>query len=428
MTMIKKMINTVLALSFVISGISFASSGSEVTRAAAASENELKFKDISKHWAKDNIIKAYESGLVDGFPDGTFRPDDVVKADQFIVMMLNAFSETVDGKKEFAQDWFAELKNIQPGHMVTIISEVRKSKFSFETAKTGYWAKPYVDLLYKIPYLYSHDNVFPNDSKRYQKQMTREEASYLLGTWYRTYENSMDGLYEDFVLRNSGLKDFNKFSTYAGKYRAMILVAGLMNGYPNNYFYPQRYVTRAEALTMVQRLRDKALRTPFKPNLKGQYYSEVDGTIYLFSDKYKFDTYNKLKELAKTHVKSGYTDISGSVLTFFASKDAFEKYMFLTRMGKYDQRTDPEIVVGVTSGTYRQVFIQYPINKKMPNTSKYVDAVFELYAGVGKGKDLRKLVTAYEKDLYTDLKTFKFNNKNFKLYASEEDYVLEMNY
>lgn len=426
--MIKKMINTVLALSFVIGGISFTSSGSELTRASAASANELKFKDISKHWAKDNIIKAYESGLVDGFPDGTFRPDDVVKADQFVVMMLNAFSKTSDGKTEFDPDWFEELRDIQPGHMVKIISEVRKSKFDFQPAKTGYWAKPYVDLLYKIPYLYSYDTVFPLDHKRYQKQMKREEASYLLGLWYKTYEGSIDGLYADFVLNNSGLKDINKFSGEAMTYRANVLITGLMNGYPNNYCYPQRYVTRAEALTMVQRLRDKSLRKPLKPSLKGQYYTEVDGNIYLFSDKYKYDTYNKLKELANKHVVKGYTDIDGSALSFFGSKDAFDKYEFLTRMSMFDQRIDPEMVVGVSTGSTHQVFIQYPINKKLPNTSAYVDAVFELYAGVGKGKELKKIVTAYEKELYTSTKLFKFNSKNFSLFTSGENYVLEMYY
>ncbi len=37
-------------------------------------EVELPFSDIADHWAKDDIIKLYDAGLVSGYPDGTFKP------------------------------------------------------------------------------------------------------------------------------------------------------------------------------------------------------------------------------------------------------------------------------------------------------------------------------------------------------------------
>lgn len=400
-------------------------------RTAAA--EPLPFPDIEKHWAKDTILEAYKRGLVDGYPDGTFKPDAVVKADEFIVMMLKVFSKTTNGKTEFDPEWLDELYMFQPLYTMRIESKVKELKFNFINASSGYWAKPYIDFLQAIPFLSDNDSLFPqNNYDRYKKQIKREEASYLLGTWYKRYEGSIDGLYEDFIIRNSGLKDFNSFSEVAGTNRAMVLMSGLMNGYPNKYFYPQRYVTRAEALTMVLRLRDKSLRKPFKPDLTGQYYIEKNGNITLISDKFKYDTYHKLIELGDKHVTTGYLDPSYvPALSVFNSHDDYEKFVFYTRMGYFDQRPLAEIGAGVSNGTTREVFVSYLQSKKLEHSSKFFDAILELYAGNGKGSELKKLMETYEKKAGStgkDIQYFKFNGKDYRMYTSGQYYFLVMRY
>jgi len=47
------------------------------------------FKDVSKHWAKDAINTAYEMKIIDGFGDGTFRPNDKITVAQGIKMIDN---------------------------------------------------------------------------------------------------------------------------------------------------------------------------------------------------------------------------------------------------------------------------------------------------------------------------------------------------
>ena len=33
------------------------------------------FYDIENHWAKENIVSMITNGKVDGYPDGTFKPN-----------------------------------------------------------------------------------------------------------------------------------------------------------------------------------------------------------------------------------------------------------------------------------------------------------------------------------------------------------------
>ncbi|MGO4695511.1 S-layer homology domain-containing protein [Paenibacillus sp. 2TAB26] len=415
--MLKKMFSIVLALSFFI--VSIGSIGNGVEAASDA-----PFNDIDSHWAKENIIKAKNSGLIDGFPDGSFRPDAIVTADQFVSMMLRVFS---DGNGKLDQEWINELMYIQPSAIGRFNTAMKKTGFNFTNAKTGYWAKPYIDMLYEVGLLLSFDEVFPQKPEIYKKQITREKASYLLGVWVRKYEKEYENLYSEFVIANSGLKDFNSFTnTTVKNFRGVVLMAGLMNGYPDKNFYPHRYVTRAEALTMIQRLRDKEIRIPFKPNLAGKYYTELDGRITLYSDKTKFDYYNSIVKLAEQDIKTGYFSKSSGSINVWDSKDTFEKNDFLTRMGDYDSVPPYEFSAGVVGDNTRQIGIAYPIKKSTNHSLAFQTSVFELLAGTGKGKELKNLLSTYEKA--GKPASFKFNGKSFDFFGEGKYYVLKMNY
>jgi hypothetical protein len=423
--MFRKMVNLAIAVTLIF-GVGFV--GTDTAPKAEAAEAKLPFKDIEKHWAKDNIISAYNSGLVDGFPDGTFRPNDVVKADQFVVMMLKAFSKTTDGKTEFDEDWIMELADKRPKKAMQFAALVRNG-FDFKPAKTGYWAKPFIDLIYEVGYMQTFDDVFPKNYEVYKKQIKREQASYLLGQWYSQYDNTLDPYYADFVTTHSGLKDFNTFTNTSVKnYRAHVLLAGLMAGYPEGNFYPQRYVTRAEALTMVQRLRDEELRKPYKPDLTGQYYTAVQDNIYLISDKFKFDMYNSIVALANKHVTKGYVSLEALSLGVYDSKETADKNDFLIRMADYDKLSPIDLTVGVGSGTTRSVGMVYPINKKMLYAATYFDALFDLFSGNGKGEELKTKVVSIEKTVGIKPVEFTFNNREFSLFAEKDIFTLSMKY
>lgn len=49
---------------------------------------QSSFSDITGHWAEKDIIRAKELGIVRGFDDGTFRPDEIASRAQVVSMMM----------------------------------------------------------------------------------------------------------------------------------------------------------------------------------------------------------------------------------------------------------------------------------------------------------------------------------------------------
>ncbi len=55
---------------------------------------QVKFSDVStSHWAKDFIAELAALEIIEGFPDGTFRPDEQVNRAQFAAMINQAFEK-----------------------------------------------------------------------------------------------------------------------------------------------------------------------------------------------------------------------------------------------------------------------------------------------------------------------------------------------
>lgn len=59
----------------------------EAARAAAAAS---RFSDLSGHWSRGYVEIAAELGLLEGFPDGTFRPDQPVTRAELVVIAARA--------------------------------------------------------------------------------------------------------------------------------------------------------------------------------------------------------------------------------------------------------------------------------------------------------------------------------------------------
>lgn len=73
-------------------------------------KSELKsdFKDISKHWAKNIINTACSMKIINGFKDGTFRPNEKITAGQAAKIIDNLFKfRTVEAK---------DMPDLNPGH------------------------------------------------------------------------------------------------------------------------------------------------------------------------------------------------------------------------------------------------------------------------------------------------------------------------
>ncbi len=54
--------------------------------------------DISKHWAKENIEKAYTAGLISGYPDKSFQPDAPITYGEIMTVLVRSldYGDSID--------------------------------------------------------------------------------------------------------------------------------------------------------------------------------------------------------------------------------------------------------------------------------------------------------------------------------------------
>ncbi|MBP2025627.1 S-layer homology domain-containing protein [Peptoniphilus stercorisuis] len=75
--------------------------------------NEKSFVDISGHWAEDAIAKVSSAGIINGYPSGEFKPDATITRAEAIAMLNRVFNKSTSGANvEFSDvkesDWFYE--------------------------------------------------------------------------------------------------------------------------------------------------------------------------------------------------------------------------------------------------------------------------------------------------------------------------------
>ncbi|MDQ0919460.1 InlB B-repeat-containing protein [Paenibacillus sp. V4I5] len=64
---------------------------------AKGQPGDIQFSDISGHWAGANIKQAVNGGIVTGYPEGTFKPDATVTRAEFAVMLMNTLKPQGEG-------------------------------------------------------------------------------------------------------------------------------------------------------------------------------------------------------------------------------------------------------------------------------------------------------------------------------------------
>jgi N-acetylmuramoyl-L-alanine amidase len=121
-------------------------------------ESDRTFTDLGRdHWAYDTIEKALKLGYIDGYSDGTFRPDKPVNRSEAAAMINH--------------------KGDKPSEAV------------FADVATGHWAAPYIYRLKKVGLIEgTADNRFEP-----QKEMTRAEAAALIDRYLHNQSKNVSG-------------------------------------------------------------------------------------------------------------------------------------------------------------------------------------------------------------------------------------------
>lgn len=189
----KRILLVILALTMLLGSFSFVSA------------------DISSHWAKGEIRYLMEQGVVNGYKDGNFKPNDPVTRAEFIKMINSALGLT------------------------------RKGQVSFNDICDKCWFYDDIRIASRADYVsgYTDNTVKPNDN------ISREEASKMLG--------QAANIRELHTSTNS-FKDSNRISSWARGYVNAMANEGYITGHTNGEFKPKDDLTRAQAATIIAKL------------------------------------------------------------------------------------------------------------------------------------------------------------------------------
>lgn len=277
------------------------------TRSEAAS-----LSDIRGHWAEQTITQMAQQGLLDGFPDGTFRPDDAVTADQFVKIVLLAFTDKFpNGERNWKSSF---LQALSAGNQSILKQDYRD--FTFKPSTVGYWAKPYLDLASDLHF------ISKGQFTDYKAKLKREDVAEILYYLLKETEYLEDEVYS--LKAASQFGDLQSATSRQQKFIGEAMTKGIMEGYPNGYFGVGRDVTRAEALQIIIRLQTKSKRISVKN--EGDSFIKVvptkDGSYkkLIFPDQRMLDAYSIMEDAGK--LRGTNYDLEETTLRLFRDADA----------------------------------------------------------------------------------------------------------
>ncbi len=183
---------------------------------AAYGVDPVYFSDIPANmWYYTAVTSLAEWGMVHGMPDGTFSPQSTVTRAQFLAMLAGASKQTIGGN----------------GFQKT-----------FSDVSSSSWYADYVawGTKEKIIGGMSDDLFAPNDP------ITRQQMASILCSFNK---NVMGKLLPS--RKSYGFKDEDSISSWAAPEVEAAVKAGLMSGYGDGTFRPQRKATRAEAAQII---------------------------------------------------------------------------------------------------------------------------------------------------------------------------------
>ncbi|PYE61985.1 DNA-binding beta-propeller fold protein YncE, partial [Aneurinibacillus soli] len=176
-------------------------------------KTEVNFSDISRHWAEANIKQAVSSGIVSGYPDGTFKPNSTVTRAEFAVMLMNT------------------LKPQGEGAALTFT----------DTAKISVWAQKAVAQAVHAGII----NGYEDGTFRPDAEITRPEMAAMIA-------NALgQSIKEDTA---TGFADDKDIPAWAKGAVAAMKKLGIIEGKGTNEFAPGDKTTRAEAVTVLLKM------------------------------------------------------------------------------------------------------------------------------------------------------------------------------
>ncbi len=183
---------------------------------AAASESALS--DVDGHWAESQIEAWVEQGFVKGYEDGSFKPDEGISRAQFFALINRAFGL------------------------------INKTDVSYSDVNASAWYVADVQKAVEAGYAsgVSESIMKPNEV------VSREQAASMIARLLEVEANA------DAIAQ---FKDADSIASWSKGAVGALAAKGYMNGHTNGNFGPSDKLSRAQAVTLLNKL--------------GTYYSQA---------------------------------------------------------------------------------------------------------------------------------------------------------
>ena len=178
--------------------------------------------DIAGHWAESVITQWQSKGLIQGYEDGTFKPGNTITRAEFVTLMNNAKGFWSEGS------------------------------INFSDVKNGSWFYSAVARAVAAGYVkgYSDGSFKPGNT------ITRAEAAVMIANAARLSANEA-GAYR--------FTDIGSIPAWARGSVGAVVAAGYMTGYPDGSFGANASISRAEAVSSLNRMLGGTAYRPTQP-------------------------------------------------------------------------------------------------------------------------------------------------------------------
>lgn len=176
-------------------------------------ESKENYSDMnSEHWAYESVSKLSEKGVINGFDDGTFKPDNTVTREQFVKMLVTAFEINGESDSSF--------------------SDVDKNR----------WSAPFIEKAVASGITNGvSDKLFAPEAF-----VTRQDAAVMLYRICNAKNISLTG--------TAVPTDADEVSDYAKESVNALAGAGIIRGFEDGSFKPLQSLTRAQAAKLIYSL------------------------------------------------------------------------------------------------------------------------------------------------------------------------------
>lgn len=209
--------------------------------ALAATPTLAGFRDTAGHWAERGVARLVARGVVNGYADGTFKPENGVTRAEFSKLIIVALGKA------------GELPALQG------------VPSSFTDVPNWHWAKGYLELAYELGLIEgdAQGRIYPD------RALTRLQTTIMImrALGYRhPFTDPAPANY----------KDLGGLSADERSYIGIASKIGIVTGFPDGTFRPQDPVTRAQASVLINRLLDRLGQTF---DLVGEFVQAGNGTL-----------------------------------------------------------------------------------------------------------------------------------------------------